>query len=92
VPNDAAILVFVEKKRPWCVNIKPIAPEAIMAGHRIVRRAVRRFADCLSKGEWPGYDDSGMTAYMPAWRQKQLDTEAELGLLPEPLEMKEAAE
>jgi hypothetical protein len=81
--NDDYVLVFVETAPPYCVNVKPVAAETIQFGRRQIRRALRRFADCLSRGEWPGYDDDGVTAYLPGWAQKQLETEAEMGLLPE---------
>lgn len=93
--DDGCFLVFAEKKRPYCVNVKPIDPQAIWLGRQIVRRAVRRFAGCLERNEWPGYDDSGRVAHLPAWVEKRATEEAEAGLLPQPLHIepkKEAAE
>lgn len=81
--NDDYVLVFVEKKRPHCVNVKPIDIEWIDAGRRQIRRALRTFADCLSKGEWPGYDDNGKTASPPDWFRKQIENETKFGLLPQ---------
>lgn len=85
IQNDSCLLLFVEKKRPFGVNLKPISAEAIYYGRQIVRRAVRTFAKCLETGEWGGYSDSGSTAYLPAWAENKLKAEAEAGLLPDPL-------
>lgn len=93
--DDGCVLVFAEKKRPYCVNVKPISANAIWTGRQIVRRAVRKFAECLERGEWPGYEDSGRVAHLPAWREKRLEEEHAAGLLPDPLHIepkKEAAE
>lgn len=95
--DDGCVLVFAEKKRPYCINVKPIDAQAIYVGRQIIRRAVRKFAECLKRGEWPGYEDSGRVAHLPAWIEKRLEEETKAGLLPEPLaiehsRMKEAAE
>lgn len=83
--DDGCVLVFAEKKRPYGINVKPVAQSAIWAGRQIVRRAVRKFAECLDRGEWPGYADSGATAHLPQWMERQLEEDAKLGLLPDPL-------
>ena len=83
--SDGCMLTFAEKRRPYCVNVKPIDPNAIWTGRQIVRRAVRTFAECVKTGEWPGYDDSGRTTFLPAWLEKRMEEETKAGLLPEPL-------
>lgn len=93
--DDGCFLVFAEKKRPYGVNVKPIDAQAIWTGRQIVRRAVRKFAECIERGEWPGYADSGRTAHLPAWLEKRMTDEHAAGLLPDPLHierMKDAAE
>lgn len=82
MPNDGYLLVFIEKKFPYAVNIKPVDAEAIFYGRAQIRRAVRTFATCLERGEWPGYADSGMTAHLPAWLDSRLARELETGELP----------
>lgn len=61
-PDDDYVLLFIEKNPPFSINIKPIDPTAIHYGRRQIRSALRKFADCIDKGEWPGYDDSGKPA------------------------------
>jgi hypothetical protein len=93
--DDGCFLVFAEKKRPYCVNVKPISPNAIWTGRQIVRRAVRKFAECVENGAWPGYEDNGRVAHLPAWLEKRLEEDHAAGLLPDPLHIepkKEAAE
>jgi hypothetical protein len=80
--NDDHVLVFVEKKAPFCVNVKPVDIEWIAAGRMQIRRALRTFADCLSKGEWPGWSDNGQTATAPDWFMKRMESEINSGLLP----------
>ena len=83
IADDDYILVFVEVSAPYAVNTKPISGDAITYGRRQIRRAIRRFADCLDKGQWPAFDDDGVTAHLPEYFQRQLQQQAEAGLLPE---------
>lgn len=85
VGNDRFVLVFVETKPPYAVNCKLIDAGAIELGKMQNRRAIRRFAECLSANAWPGYDDNGSSCHLPAWLEKRLEEEAKSGLLPEPL-------
>lgn len=64
-------LVFVEKKRPYCVRIVPIDPEDIDRGASQNRVALHRFAQALESGYWPGPGASDEAKYMglsPYWR------------------------
>ena len=79
--NEDYVLVFVGKKRPWLVNIKPIEANAIWYGRMLIRRAIRKFADCLEKNEWPGFPDSGQSLGLAPWRVKQLENEIKYSLL-----------
>lgn len=81
--NDDYVLVFVEKKAPYAVSIRPIDPEAIWYGRRQLRRAIDTFARCIESGDWPGYDSDLATACLPKFYQDRLQREAEDGLLPE---------
>lgn len=76
-------LVFVETKRPHLINVKPITAHMIHRGQQQLRRAVRKFADCLEKNEWPGYPDDGIAASFTDFLEKRLDRENEAGELPD---------
>lgn len=49
--------VCQEKDPPWLAELRMFQPEHIELGRKIARAAIRRFADCLSKGKWPGYTE-----------------------------------
>lgn len=69
------VLLFIETKRPWAYNIKPIDPQMIDLGLRQLRAAISVFAECLSTGIWPTYYGSGVTLSSPDWFDKQIDRE-----------------
>lgn len=76
------VLVFVETKRPYCVNIKPLFMDDVELGRRQNRRAIDLFAKALETGEWPGYaDDEVPCGISEAYRKRLLDDE-KLGALP----------
>lgn len=75
------VLVFVERKPPYCVNIKPIWADDIEWGRRQVRRALDRFARALEANDWPGYDDDEVACGLSDFHRKQLQRDADAGLL-----------
>jgi hypothetical protein len=79
--NDAYVLVFVEKKKPYAVNVKIIDPASIHYGMMLARKAIRMFADCMAKGEWPGYADSGGYLGLPKYRTDKLEKDIKNGML-----------
>lgn len=46
-----------EKEEPFLVSVIELKPEAIEYGRQIARAGIRKFADCLASGKWPGYRD-----------------------------------
>lgn len=80
------VLVFVETAPPYCVNIKPIDKEAIWYGAMQNRRAIAKFRKAIKAGEWPGYEDDGITAHLQEWYRRRLEAEYENH------ELREAAE
>ena len=50
-------LVFVEKKRPYCVRVCTLEPDDIARGTKMNRVALRTLAHCLSANHWPGPGD-----------------------------------
>ena len=56
VPREFA-LVFQEKTAPYAVTIQEVPAEAIWAGAKQNRAAIRTFAQCLSEGRWPAYGE-----------------------------------
>jgi len=76
------VLVFIEKKPPFCINIKPLLPFVIEYGQRQNRRAINKFAVALRTGEWPGYDDDLVPCGLMDHTLKRLAKEAEEHELP----------
>ena len=56
IPREFAF-VFQESKAPYAVTIQPLPLEAVWAGAKQNRTAIRRFAQCLSEGVWPAYGE-----------------------------------
>jgi hypothetical protein len=81
--NDDYVLIFIKKSGTFGVNVKPIDIESIYWGRRQIRRALRKFADCLAREEWPDCEDDMSTASLSDWYKKNLEKEAQMGLLPE---------
>ena len=50
----AFTLVFVEKARPFCVRAHTLTPDDLKLGEDQARIALRVFARCIERGEWPG--------------------------------------
>lgn len=76
------LLVFQETKPPYNVTPVEVDADAIYWGRCQVRRAIRTFADCMEKGDWPGYADEIVTATLPDWYTTRLSEEQVNGLLP----------
>lgn len=84
------VLVFVETKRPHCVNIKPIFEDDIELGRRQLRRALDKFATALDAWQaggdpdhcFAGYDDDEVPAGLDDYYRKRLAEEDKRGELP----------
>lgn len=47
--------------------------EDIERGRWLNRQAIRRFAECLNRGKWPGYADEPELCGLPGWSRKSVD-------------------
>jgi hypothetical protein len=69
--------VVVEKEAPFCVALYELPGADIERGRFLNRQAIRRFAECLSKGtepeHWPGYADAPVQVGLPHWEQRRID-------------------
>lgn len=65
----------VEKLPPFAVAVYRIDEDALEAGRRMYRRALRLWAECLDRGIWPGYSDRIESISLPAWALNQDDEE-----------------
>lgn len=72
--------VVQDKSAPFLCSVVAFDAEAIAAGRELNRRAIRQFAECLDKDEWPGYRNEGTpdrdTAFilsLPNWAQREVE-------------------
>jgi hypothetical protein len=54
LPFDGFVLVFIEKKFPFCVRIIDMSDEDLSRGRRQNRAMLRVMKRCVDTGEWPG--------------------------------------
>jgi len=54
---DECYFIAQEKEYPFLPTVVEVKAEAIEYGEKIMRKALRKFADCLSSGKWHGYRD-----------------------------------
>ena len=65
--------VVVEKEPPHVVALYELPAEDIQRGRHLCRRAINRFAECLSADRWPGYSDEPSPLGLPGWERRQID-------------------
>lgn len=64
---------LVEKEPPYLTNLCQLSDDALEAGDYIFRRNLRRYADCLDKGVYPGYGPGTKTVGLDEWYAKRLE-------------------
>ena len=74
------VLVWIEKKAPFVVNVSPVEDQWIYYGAKQNRRALNIFAECVKTGVWPSYP-SDVTTRMPEYVAKRFQNWEKLGLL-----------
>lgn len=73
IRNPYAVLIFQQVQPPYHVIPVEVTEAALDLGRKMNRKAIQTFADCLEKGEWPGYAD-GIPQYHPTeWQMKQVE-------------------
>ena len=65
--------VVVEKDAPYCTALYELPQEDIERGRWLNREAIRKFAECLNAGKWPGYADDPLPVGLPIWARKRID-------------------
>lgn len=65
--------IAVEKEPPYNTCVYLSQPEFIELGRREYLKNLTTYAECLEKGEWPGYPEIQLVPLdLPAWAKKQL--------------------
>jgi hypothetical protein len=78
--------VAQEKEPPYVAGLFIMRDTDIEWGMLQNRRALRRLADALDKGEWPGYSNGAVEISMPQWTEKLLMDQHEKGDFQDPSE------
>ena len=65
--------VVQEKEAPYLAEVKLFTPEQLEYGQVIYRKALRRFADCLTSGKWPSYSIGPSYYDTPRWVEAQME-------------------
>jgi hypothetical protein len=77
---DGFRFIVQEKDPPYLVSVCHLDDEALMWGGKLARRAIRIFADCLSRDWWPGYDEYVSTIGLPGYALKEYEAMDAVGL------------
>jgi hypothetical protein len=67
--KPAMIFIFVEKARPYLVNVVQLDPLALEAGAHYIRQARLIYRECVDRGEWPGYASDIELIELPGYAQ-----------------------
>lgn len=71
--------VVQEKEPPYTVVARVLDDAVIGWGRIQYRAALRKFADCLASGKWPGYSDDVETVGLPKWAERGLQDRSDAG-------------
>jgi hypothetical protein len=65
--------VMQEKEEPYLAELRMFSEGQLMLGRITYRRALRKFADCLSSGKWPGYTNEPQYFETPFNVERQME-------------------
>lgn len=60
--------IFVESKKPYCVNVRELDADYIRNGYRRWQKRLALYKQCLDSGKWPSYGgDKISKVKLPPW-------------------------
>lgn len=65
--RDTFLHICQENTAPYAVGRRNLSQEFLQLGRSTYRQALMRYADCLTSGQWPGYDDGWSIVEPAAW-------------------------
>ena len=83
ISNPTFTLVFVEKRKPFCVRVVTLKDNDLDRGEKQNRLCIDAIDRCLKSGKWPGPGGLGRTREnieLPEWQQKQIDDRLQYGI------------
>jgi len=69
------VIVAQEKAAPYAVAVYRIQDAALVAGRDECRQLLARYAECVERDEWPGYDERFIEIDLPPWGWKRIEEE-----------------
>ncbi len=70
-PLDGFVFVAVEKRAPYLVAVFNLEDEDVMDGRRENRAHLSLMAECVERGEYPGYPQTIQTLSLPRWAKNR---------------------
>lgn len=77
---ESFFFIVQEKEPPYLVSVCTLDDDALHWGRQLARRAIRTFADCLSRDRWPGYDRNVSMIGLPKWATSRYEAMEAAGL------------
>lgn len=78
LPAKRFVIIAVEKTPPHEVAVYRLSDSAAEEGLKQSRLLLRRYAECLESGEYPGYPDRVVDVFLPPWAFGKIDEQAKL--------------
>lgn len=72
-PPKEFAFILCEKEPPFLTAIYCLPPEAIEAGEYLFNNRIDRFAECMRRSFWPGYQEGPQCVALPSWYQKKIE-------------------
>lgn len=66
-PDPAFLFVAVEKEPPYVVTVGQLDDDSLAVGRYLLRKAIRLFAECVERDDWPGYAQGVTELSLPYW-------------------------
>ena len=67
-------LAFVESDRPFCTRMIPVEDEDLARGRQQCRAMLRKVADCINRGVWPGPGQGELKSlWLPLDERERID-------------------
>lgn len=65
--KDEATLIALEKEPPYALNVFPLDAGHLDLGERWRASLTRKYAECVSSGIWPAYDEKAVCLEIPQY-------------------------
>lgn len=70
MPVDGFVFMALEKKSPFAFSVFELPPAIVQEGRALIRQAIDKYHDCVSKNEWPGYPTGVQPLEFSRWQYR----------------------